>query len=243
MMQRSAEHIDTRPPDNTFPAESAVRGEGPSKLLRELGIPLLFDVVMPIAAYYGLRVAGVGAFLALVLGALPTGGFAMYQIVKHRKADFLALFVLAILVGSVAMSFVAGSARFMLAKESWFMGAIGAGFLGSLLLRRPFAFTIARDLFQRVWASDNDWDSLWERVPRFRRVWRMSTVIWGVGTLLDAAILAVMAYTLPIDLVPVLGSVLHLGSFVALQVITHVYYKRQGVWELLFSGGKEQDIR
>lgn len=205
-----------------------------SGLIREMGFPLLFGVVIPLARYYGLRAVGVKAFPALMLGALPTIGFELYQIIKHRKTDFLALFLSAILAFSVAMSFVTGSARFMLAKGGWFTGAIGGSFLVSLLLRKPFAFTIARNLLQRVKISQHHLDVLWESMPRFRRVWRMSTVIWGVGTLFNAVILVVMAYSLPIDIVPILDAMLHIVTFVALQIITNVYYKQQGIWKLIF---------
>ncbi len=42
-----------------------------------------------------------------------------------------------------------------------------------------------------------------------------------------------MAYTLPVNLVPGLGSALWPVMFVVLQVITNVYFARAGFWLIL----------
>jgi len=39
----------------------------------------------------------------------------------------------------------------------------------------------------------HDWDALWQAEPRFRRIWRVSSVMWGAGVLADAAIRVVMS--------------------------------------------------
>jgi hypothetical protein len=40
------------------------------------------------------------------------------------------------------------------------------------------------------------WDSLWQADAQFRRIWRISTVIWAAALLIDAVIRVVMAYSL-----------------------------------------------
>jgi hypothetical protein len=55
-------------------------------------------------------------------------------------------------------------------------------------------------------------------------MWRIASVLWGVGTLLDAVLRWIMAYTLPIDVVPALTQVLLIGTAVVLFVVTNVYY-------------------
>lgn len=233
MKDHSLEHNNS-PSLNTPFSKSDKHQERAYSLMGEMGLLLLFDMFIPIASFYGLRAMGVHAFAALILGALPTTGFVLYQIIKHQKVDMLALLVLAVMAFSVAMSFVTGSARFMLAKGGWFMGFVGSGFLVSLFLKKPLAFTITRSLLQRAKISGQHLDELWNSLPRFRHVWRISTFIWGVGFLCKAAVLVVMAYSLPIDVVPVLDTVLHIVTFVALQIITNVYYQQQGIWKLIF---------
>jgi|GEM_PF-4176248 len=43
-----------------------------------------------------------------------------------------------------------------------------------------------------------------------------------------------MAYTLSIDWFPVVGGILHIGTFIILQVITNMYCNQKNVWQLVF---------
>ncbi|WP_049795612.1 hypothetical protein [Frankia sp. EAN1pec] len=53
---------------------------------------------------------------------------------------------------------------------------------------------------------------------------------WGAGLLVDAAVRLAMALALPVDVVPALGSVLSVVTFVGLQVIQQVYFVRVDLW-------------
>jgi hypothetical protein len=64
-------------------------------------------------------------------------------------------------------------------------------------------------------------------------VWRVTTMIWGAALVLDAALKVLMAYALPVDIVPGLSVALWLFTFLALQVITNVYFMRCGLWLIL----------
>ncbi len=203
-------------------------------LIRNLGPVILFSLVYPLAVYYGLRAMDINAFFALMIGAIPFVGFQVFQFIKKRKIDWLGIFMLAILGISVALAFITGSARFMLAKSGFFTAIIGGGFLISLLFKRPIVFTIAAYLLQRMKVSKEHLEELWTRIPKFRRVWRISTIIWGGGILLNAIIIFGMAYLLPVDMVPILNALVNLLIFVALQLITNIYYKKQGIWKLVF---------
>jgi hypothetical protein len=87
----------------------------------------------------------------------------------------------------------------------------------------------------RTWSAPagRSWDELWELLPRFRRMWQVTTVIWGAAFLLDAAVRVVMAYGLPVDDVPALAGALWLVTFLLLQIITNVYLSRSGLWPIL----------
>ena len=37
------------------------------------------------------------------------------------------------------------------------------------------------------------WDELWNRLPQFRRIWQVCTVIWGTAIRADAVIRVIMA--------------------------------------------------
>ncbi|GLY63828.1 VC0807 family protein [Amycolatopsis taiwanensis] len=205
---------------------------------REIG-SVLIDLVVPVAGFYVLRAAGAGVVASLVLSSAPTTLFLVYQAIRRRRLDALAVFVLVIMAASVGASFVTGSPRFLLAKDGWFTAAIGIAFLTTLLRARPLAFTLSRALLTRTGMAarfqTGSWDHRWATIPWFRRVWRTATVLWGAGLLLDAAARVIMSYTLPVDTVPALGGALWAVTFLALQVIQHFYFTRKGLWNSLLS--------
>lgn len=54
-------------------------------------------------------------------------------------------------------------------------------------------------------------------------------MIWGVGMLVDAALRVLFAYTLPIDVVPALTTVLFPVSFVVIALIDQINYRLTGL--------------
>lgn len=226
-------------PTSSRPAHSAGRP----------ALILIIDLVAPIGLYYGLRSAGASIYLALIVGAIAPALSATVNAVKHRHVDGLAVAVVAMLVVSTGVSLLGGSPRFLLAKDSLLTAVWGAWFIVSLHAPRPLTFRFTRPLLEgrkvfdpatrnRAAPTTQSWDELWEQEPRFRRAWRVTTVIWGAAMLLDAALRVIMAYTLPADLVPGLAGPLWPVTFIALQIITNVYFARCGLWLILL--GKAQ---
>jgi hypothetical protein len=81
--------------------------------------------------------------------------------------------------------------------------------------------------------SAGSWEDLWDTDPSFRHIWRVASVMWGVGLMVDAVLRVVMSYTLPIPVVPGLGGALWPVTFVVLQVVSNVYYHRAGLYRIL----------
>ncbi|KUN74997.1 VC0807 family protein [Streptomyces griseoruber] len=196
-------------------------------------LTVLVDLGIPIGLYYGLTAAGVNDVLALTAGAVVPGVATLVRFARTRRVDVLGAFVTTMLVLSVVVSLVGGSARLLLVRDGWLTAVAGLGFLVSLRGRRPLAFGFSRRLLERRTAGGRDWDELWEEVPRFRRIWRVTTVIWGVGLLVDSGIRTLMAYTLPVHVVPALNGAQY-GVFTLLMlVIVNIYHARAGLWPIL----------
>ncbi|SEB36495.1 hypothetical protein SAMN04489806_0173 [Paramicrobacterium humi] len=195
------------------------------------------DLVVPVAGYYVLRGFGLDQLLALILAGSPTAVVIVYRAVRRRAVNALGIFVLAVLGGSIALSFITGSPRFLLAKEGWFTAAIGGAFLVSLRFRRPLAFSFARAMVQPTRLGErlnvSSWDALRESDARVRRIWRTATVLWGVVMIADAVVRVVIAYVLPVDVVPLVGGVLWGVTFVVVQVAQHRYFEHSGLWRRL----------
>ena len=172
--------------------------------------------------------------MALAAGAVIPALSAIQELATERRADGVALLVLATMAASVVISLVTRSPRFLLAKEGFITALWGLWFATSVGARRPAAFVLARPLMEgRRSFTARSWDSLWESEATFRRIWRISTVIWAAGLLIDAVLRVVMAYSLPIDVVPGLGGALWPVTFVLIQLVTNVYYHRAGLYRIL----------
>jgi hypothetical protein len=221
-------------------AQAAVASGGqapqPASLARQTA-QLVFSIAVPTALYYALRAAGASTLSALLITAILPSLTTIYTLVVKRRVDALALVVLATIVLTVALSVIAHDPRFLLARDAFITGLWGVWFIATLGARRPAAFLFARPLMEgrRVFGT-RSWESLWEADAQFRRIWRTSTVIWGAATLTDAVARFVMAYSLPIDIVPALGAALWPVTFVVIQIVTNVYYHRAGLYRILGAG-------
>ncbi len=191
------------------------------------------DVVVPIALYYVCRGLGFSELDSLLISSVaPIVSFAVQALVT-RRVDGIAIFIGAVLVLNIAVALTAADPRTLLARDGWITGLAGLFFLVTLRAKRPFVFSIARPLAEgRLGPPGEDWDSVWDRFPLFRHVWRVLTVVWGVGLLVDAVIRVVFAYTLPVDVVPASNGIQYAVVYVILQVITQVYLRRSGMMQL-----------
>jgi hypothetical protein len=156
--------------------------------------------------------------------------------------------MVAALTASAGFSLITGSPRALLARDGLVTAAWAGYMYLSLLASRPVTFTITRPLLEgrRVfdysfgrWArpAGVSWDELWQRVPAFRRIWRVVTVVWGSALLADAVIRVIVAEELPISAVPAINGALWPVTFIVLQVVTNIYFARAGFWRILRTGG------
>ncbi|MDT8912233.1 VC0807 family protein [Amycolatopsis sp. PS_44_ISF1] len=190
----------------------------------------MLDVLVPLAVYYGLRAAGAGIYLSLLGGAAGSVAGAAVALARTRRVTALTGYVLTMMVLSTAVALIAGSPRFLLAREGWITGVTGVWFIASLAAPRPLVYLFSRPLLEGRLRWPPAWDRMWERSPRFRRMWRTSSLLWGVATLTDSAARVVMAYTMPVDLVPALGTALYVATSVVIVVVTNLYYITAGVF-------------
>jgi len=209
---------------------------------------MVIDIVAPIVVYYGARALGATVWEALIGGGIMPAVCVLAALVTRRRANAMSILVVAALAVAAALSLASGSPRALLTRDALTTGAWAGYMYLSLIAARPATFVVSRPLLEgrRVWDSATrawvrpaavSWDVIWERTPLFRRIWRVCTVIWGSAILADAIVRVVMAYTLPISMVPALAGALWPVTFIALQVATNVYFARSGFWRIVRTGG------
>jgi hypothetical protein len=179
--------------------------------------------------YYLLRHLGVSIYAALVVGAVLSLLPACVALARGTRPSGLEAFFTVLLFASFAISLLPGDERFLLAKDALVTSGIGFWFVASLRWAdRPLAYQFAKPMVEGRLGWPGDWEGLWQRDPRFRQMWRTSSTLWAIGTLLDAVARVVMAYTLPADLVPGLNLGMYVLTAVVLNVVTTVVYMRAG---------------
>jgi hypothetical protein len=193
-------------------------------------LTLVVDVGVPIGLYYLLRAADVGAYAALLICSFIPGLSVVSDLVRRRRPDRIGLFMTTMMLIGAAVSLLVHDPRLLLAKDGWFMAVGGLWFLVSARGGRPLGFLFTRLLLEGRVGPPESWDVLWERLPGFRRVWRVATVIYGLGLIVDAGVRVVMAHTLPIDVVPGLGAVQYVVWLVLMQVALNLYLVPSGLY-------------
>src|SRR5215469_7124940 len=153
----------------------------------------VFDIAAPLATYYLLRSAGLTAVEALLIsGVFPALGVGMSAL-RNRRLDVIGALVLAGIAVGTVLGLVFNSPRLLLVEGSVPTGIFGVACLGSLRARRPLMFSFAVEFNGPDTAKGREMTRLWQ-YEGFRRIFRIITAVWGVGFLLEAALLVIMIY-------------------------------------------------
>jgi intracellular septation protein A len=151
----------------------------------------IFDVGGPLLAYALLRSHGFSAVTALILsGVLPAVGVGI-SAVQHRRLDVIGALVLAGIIVGTVLGLISHNARLVLIEGSVPTALFGLACLGSLWSRRPLIYSFALEFTGPDGAQGREMIRLWQ-YPGFRRIFRIMTVVWGVGYLVEAAIRVVI---------------------------------------------------
>jgi hypothetical protein len=184
---------------------------------------LVFDVVMPIAAFNLLTSYGVSTLRALVACGLFPAINNLRVWARSRRLEPLGIIVMTFLVIGTAASLISGSVFFTLIKESFLTASFGLICLGSLLVQRPLMFYINR---QFVAGDDPErlewWNGLWQ-YPRFRASQRLVTAVWGISYLVESLLRVGFAELLSPAQVVAISPVMAFGVMIVLIAWTRRY--------------------
>ncbi|KOG41021.1 VC0807 family protein [Streptomyces resistomycificus] len=179
--------------------------------------PLLIDVAVPIGSYYLLKDGlGLSTLAALGWSSLVPAVRTGWSVVRERSVNVLAALILFVNVVGLPLSLVAGDPRLMLVKDSGVSSVVGIGVLVSVLLGRP-----AMTAGMKPWLVKGDpgreeaWLRLQGESAAFRRFERVFSLVWGVVLLGECVVRIVGAYTLPVDTMVWLGTVIMIVAMAA----------------------------
>jgi hypothetical protein len=176
-------------------------------------LPLVVDVAMPLGSYYLLRAAGCGLVTSLALSSIAPAARTLFGLVRNRTLNGLATLIVVVNVVSIAISFWSGDPRIMLAKDSVVSSTIGIAILISAFAGQPLMTAGLRPfLIKGDAAKEAAFSRLAASSPRFRRLERMFSLIWGVFLIGECVTRVVCAFTLPVGTMVWLGTVIMLAA-------------------------------
>ena len=183
--------------------------------------PLAIDVGVPLGSFYLLHdVFGLSLWLSLALTSIPPAVRAVAGFAAERKANLLALLMLAVNLAGIVVSFLSGDPRAMIAKDSLVSSVIAIAILTSVVLRRPLMSAGLKPFMTKGRPERTAaWDRLSAGSRRFRRLELAFSTAWGVTLLADCAARLVGAYTLPVTTMVWLSTVFTLGAIGLAMVI------------------------
>jgi hypothetical protein len=194
----------------------------PPGRLRQIAMILVFDLGGPLLAYALLRSAGMSAVTALVIsGVLPALGIGLGALLD-RRLDVIGLIVLAGLVVGTVLGLTSHNARLYLLEGSVPSAVFALGCLFSLRLRLPLIYRLAVEILGPDTPKGRDVTAAW-RYPGFRRAFRVITVAWGVGYLIEAALRSVIVAATPTGIALIYSKLLPYAFAISLSAWTLVY--------------------
>ncbi len=182
---------------DTPPSEPAWEPGPPS--IRNLLPSILFGAVVPLSVYYVVRHHVHSDADALIIAGIFPAAWVIVQFVRERRIDPVGLVVLfGFAVGVLTSTLLGGNAYVLKVRDSAFTAIFGLACLGSVFRSgRPIIFYVGRTL-----SAGNDpekvaaYDQLYE-LPTGAHTFRVLTIVWGVGLLIEATSRLVLAAFIP----------------------------------------------
>ncbi|WP_329249634.1 hypothetical protein OG417_03500 [Actinoallomurus sp. NBC_01490] len=204
---------------------------GLRRVIRANVMAVVFEVVVPMVLFYGLRAAGVSQWWALMAGVLVAAPYAVWTIVRDRRLDLIALVTLSVLALSVVLGLLSDDPRTLAIREGWTAalgGLFGAWMLVTIVVGKPAQLTLGRTIAEIKRGAEGAaaWAARWDTDARFRRGLRINTAAWGGVLVASAVVHIVLVYTLPIDLIALVTNVAWFGALGCL-IAWHVWYLRK----------------
>ena len=180
LTERSVPSADPQPAE-PIPLQRTFRG-------------VLLDIAPPLLAYYGLRAAGVSMYVALLTGTLVAGVKVGYDVVRARRLDPFAGYLVLTFGLSLAVALATTDARLVLAGNTVVNGIGGLIFLGSCLVGTPLTQVVA----ERASSAPQP-DPGTGADPRYRRTHVRLSAMWGAGLLVEVIVRLFVIFSTPVD--------------------------------------------
>ena len=170
---------------------------------------IILNAAVPVILYkLSKRYYSPSEFTALVVAALFPLGKSIFDLVRRRQLDPIAIVVLLGIIADGIALLLGGNPRLLLVRESMFTGAFGVACLLSLLLPRPMMFYFSRHFIAGTdFIRQARFNAAWQfRYVRFCH--RLITTVWGFVFVGELILRVILIYQLPAAQVLIISPIL-----------------------------------
>lgn len=192
-------------------------------IIREGGI----NIVLPYLIYSYAQ-PHYGDVQALIASSAPPIVWSIVEFARHRRVDFLSMFVLLGIVLSLLAFLGGGGMKFLQLREKLVTMIFAFVFLGSAAIGKPIIYELARASLKRANNTGElaRFEGLRDHGP-FRRSMTVMTLVWGFGLLADALVSIALVYVIPVKEYLVFHPVLGYATMGSLALWTFLYARRR----------------
>ena len=202
--------------------------------IREFLPSLLFGAALPIGVYFIVRHHVSSDTQALIIAGCFSVAYILIEFVRQRTVDVVGLAVLiGFALGVITSTLLGGNDYVLKVRDGFFTLLFGLACIVTLYTHdRPAFFYVNRYLSAGTDpAKVSAFDELHD-LPLGRHTFRMLSVVWGIGLVVEATTRLTLADVLPT------GTFIAISPFITGSVIgglfafTVVYTKRTQIWSL-----------
>ncbi|MEV6038782.1 VC0807 family protein [Nonomuraea sp. NPDC052116] len=146
--------------------------------------------------------------------------------IRERRLDGFAAFMCLIFGLGLALAFLTGDERFMLAVKFVTTGVMAVVLVATCVAGHPAAYGMAKRFGADDAATAARWDVLYEADPKFRRGYMAMTLTWAAALVTESAVRIPLIYLLPVDIMAGLSSALLIGTLTLVAVWSAWYGRR-----------------
>jgi hypothetical protein len=188
----------------------------------------VFGAAIPLAVYFLVRGHVHSDTAALIIAGAFSVGWVLVEVLRRRRIDLVGSIVLfGFAVGILSSTLLGGNAYVLKIRDAAFIAAFGAFCIVTLFTQgRPALFYVGRYL-----SAGNDpvksaaYDSLHD-LPAGRRTFRVLSVVWGIGLIVESTARMIIAGVLPTGTFLAVSPFITAGAIGSLFAFTVIYSKR-----------------
>jgi hypothetical protein len=197
------------------------------KVLR-LAPELFANFLAPYLVFQALH-ARAGDKWSLIASALPPLVWSIVELARTRRLDAISITVVSAILLTVGATFLGGSPRLIQIRDALVTGAVGVLFLATLGLEKPMIFYLARATMARHTPDGAaEFEARWQ-FPGVPAMFRRLTAVWGLGLILQTALMCYLAWIWSIQRYLLLSPYISYGIFGLLMA-----------WSLWYRKGRKQ---